>query len=32
MDEANCSLAAERSAYGRYKAFPAMNRMPVEAG
>ena len=25
------SLAAERSTYGRCKAFPAMNRMAIEA-
>jgi hypothetical protein len=25
------SLAAERSSYGRYKAFPAMNRMTIES-
>jgi hypothetical protein len=32
MDAANCTIAAERSAYGRDKVVPAMNRMPIEAG
>ena len=32
MDEAKCTLAAKRSAYGRYKVVPAMNRRTIEGG
>jgi len=31
MDAANCTSAAERSAYGRVLFFPAMNSRPQES-